>query len=67
MIDLIMYVTTTELLVGAVMVAIAFIDPHWLQDMQQVHRDVYTAVTLFLVLPAGHNLIGLGIWGLFFI
>ena len=67
MIDLIMYITTTELLIGAVMVAIAWIDPKWLRDKSDTYHNVLTLIALFLVLSAGHNLIGLGIWGLFFV
>ena len=64
MIDLLMYITSGELIIGAVMYAAIVLD--WLIDKSELYWDIFTAIMLFLVFSSVHNLIGLGIYGLFF-
>ena len=62
MIDLIMYITTAELIIGSVMYGGTALD--WFSNKADNYQEVYIIIMLFLVFSAGHNLIGLGIYGL---
>jgi len=62
MIDFLIYLSFAELGIGAVMWAAIIFD--WLIDKSDMYWDNFTAIMLFLVFSSGHNLIGLGIYGL---
>ena len=65
MIDFLIYLSFSELGIGAVMFVVANLPPNWLKRQSGLFIEIYRATTLFLVFSAGHNLIGLGIYGLF--
>jgi len=64
MIDTLMIITSGELIIGAVMFVVGGIKLKYFYQKSEHYRAIYSTIMLFLVFSAGHNLIGLGIWGL---
>ena len=64
MTDFLIYLSFSELGIGAIMFGVTWAEPKWLKDNKNCHA-FFVVASIFLVFPAGHNLIGLGIWGLF--
>ena len=64
MTDFLIYLSFSEAFIGAIMIFIAWFDPKWLRAKSETYHNILTLVALILVLASGHNLIGLGIWGI---
>lgn len=64
MVNTLMGITSVEFVAGAIMYAIAWIEPVWLEDKSGLWRDAFVMAALFLLAASLHNLVALGIYGL---
>jgi len=67
MIDLLMIISSVELIIGSVMYGITWVEPKWLRSKSDLFHAFFASIMLILIAASGHNLIGLGIYGLFFV